>query len=171
LALESATITALAICSAHAAYKSSLFVSTGRILVSSSTYVDGISPAVSAGRSLVLLPGLFLIGFAGTSYGSAKHGTDTVVWAGNSSSIVAVLVVGFGLLVFWELGIRLSSNFKVLSTANVTDFLPWIMVVTIVAFAIGIAGPVGFTSGNAVLSNPGAGVFGLVLGVSLAAQR
>ena len=171
MALESTTITALAICAAHAAYKSSLFVSTGRMLVSTSTYVDGLSPAISAGRSVVVLPGLFLVGFAGTTYAAAKHGADTVIWTGNSPSITAVLVVAFGLLVFWELGIRLSSNLKVFPSANTADFLPWIMVVTVAVFAVGTAGPVSFTSGNAVHCNPGNATFGLILGLFLVAQR
>jgi hypothetical protein len=124
LALESATVTALSICAIHAAYKSALFVSTGKILVSTSTYVDSISPSLSSGKSLVVIPVLFLVGLGGTSYASAKHGIDLVGWSSSTSQFIVGIVVGFGFLVVWILGIRSTSNLKTVPSANTTDFLP-----------------------------------------------
>jgi len=71
--------------------------------------------------------------------------------------------VGFGFLVVWILGIRSTSNLKTIPSANTTDFLPWLMAVTLMAFAVGIAGPAGFVSGGHNPAASGSTLFGFVL--------
>jgi len=45
------------------------------------------------------------------------------------------------------------------------------MATTIGVFAVGIAGPSGFTAGSATASNAGTGLFGLIVLVLFVAQR
>ena len=157
LILQSANYTTLSVCAFHAAYKSALFVTIGRLLVVTATYGDQIFNTRSAGTSNLLVPAIFLMGFRNSSYASAKHGIDAALWMGSSVNFVLIFVVSANLLVFWSLGIRFNGNRKSKAAISLLDFVQLPINGTLV-LAVLVSGTSIFASGNGLhLSASGIG--------------
>lgn len=99
LMITSTTIAALVVCAFHAAYKSALFVLTGRVLVLSSTYTDNLWISPSSGNTMVVLPILFLLGFRMTGYSVGKHTYELNSVLSEATAVVSLVIVGCGFLV------------------------------------------------------------------------
>lgn len=73
--LTSQATTALLVCAIHAAYKSGIFLVTGKLLSRANVYSDGLFTTTSD-RTYLALIGLFLMALRTSSYASIKHQLD-----------------------------------------------------------------------------------------------
>lgn len=149
LMITGTTVASIVVCAFHAAYKSCLFVLTGRVLVLSSTYTDNLWISPSSGNTMVVLPILFLIGFRMTSYATGKHTYELTSILTGATSVVSLVIVGCGFLIVWVIGLCISSNWKHYPSQNTSDMLQFPMVLSIVAGITSLCGVVSVVSGVA----------------------
>ena len=149
MALTVSSFSALAVCGFHAAYKSALFCTVGRMLVVSEIYTDKIWTSRGTGTSNFVLPFCFLLGVKNTTYSSAKHGVDAVTWISANTYFIASITVGLSLLIFWSVGVRGMGNRKKTGSLNLSESAQMPLVLTlIIASAGGLGGLFSASSGN-----------------------
>lgn len=140
--------TAVLICAIHAAYKSALFLTTGKLLSNTSTYTDNVNMTAHV-KSFLPLICLFLVALKTGTYNSCKHMLDAICFE-HTTDQVFLVVLACGGLIYWVLGLKIFNTNKNISASNINDLFILILVSSVYCFHSWIVSSAGITHSNLI---------------------